>query len=78
MNHEERDCLLRALNNAAQAKNAFLSGAEDWKILHYLDGCLSWAYPLLGVEHPMLKIEDPVSQLPHLGHEDIPRPKEDP
>lgn len=71
MDTEERDCLLNALNNAAHAKHLILSGGPQWKIVNKLNSCLTWAYPLLGIDHPMLNVEDPASQLFLLDHEDM-------
>lgn len=73
MNPEKKDCILNAMNNVADAKHLFLSGAPQWKILNKLNSCLTWAYPLLGVDHPMLNIEDPASRLLLLNHEDTKR-----
>jgi len=70
---EEHNCMLNAFNNAAGAKHLLLSGAPQWKVLNKLNGCLSWVYPLLGVEHPMFNVEDPASQLILLNHKDVKR-----
>jgi len=74
ISREGRDCVLNAMNNAATAKYLFLSGGPQWKIINKFNACLSWAYPLLGVGHPMFNIEDPASQLIPLRHEDTKPP----
>lgn len=69
LDHEDRDRILRCLNNAALAKNALLAGTID-EALRHIDAALSWSLPLLGVEHPMAAVVDHASQPPLLRHED--------
>lgn len=74
MTSDEQDALLQAMNNAALAKQAFLT--NDLDVLRYrLDGTLSWCTYLLGVEHPMLSVSEaaPDVQGVLLDHGDIPR-----
>jgi hypothetical protein len=72
MTIDEKDSFLRCLNEAAIAKHLLLSVPQDKNIKRHLDACLSWSYPLLGVEHPA--INDEVarsSQCALLHHEDM-------
>lgn len=70
MTDEERDCALRALNNAALAKHYLLHNGGEEVVLRHLNAALSWAYPLFGVDHPMFEA-DRSSQYAPLLHEDM-------
>ena len=66
---DDRDSALRVLNNVAKAKNYLLAGSTAEAICK-LDDALSWAIPLLGMEHPMSVVTDHVLQPPLLGRQD--------
>ncbi|TAM22392.1 MAG: hypothetical protein EPN60_17005 [Nevskiaceae bacterium] len=65
---EQRDCVMRALNNVAIARNELLAGRTD-EALRRLDAALTWSWPLLGVGHPSEGAVDHVSQPLLLNHE---------
>ena len=65
---EHRDCTMRALNNAALAKNDLLAG-NTAEAMRHIDAALTWSFPLLGMEHPMSGAVAHVSQPPLLRHE---------
>ena len=67
--HEDRDCAMRALNNAAIAKNCLLAGNLEEAARH-LDVVLSWNWSLLGAKHPMAGVAVHVLQPPLLNHAD--------
>lgn len=48
---DEKDTVVRILNNAAAAKK-FIREGEKEKALQYIDYSLSWSIKILGVDHP--------------------------
>ena len=71
MTEDEKDSVLRALNESAIAKHSVLSGAGKDEILRHLDASLSWTYRFFGKEHPMFNKTGHSSQCVLLRHEDI-------
>jgi len=68
--HEDRDCAIRALNGVALAKHYLLAG-DVTSAMQHLDAALTWCFPLLGAEHPMISVAGHVLQPPLLRHEDM-------
>ena len=71
---EDVDCTIRALNNVALAKALLLQGNIE-ETLERLDAALSWSFPLLGIDHPMMSATSVglASQAPLLSLEDTNR-----
>ena len=69
LNFQLRDCILASLNNAATAKYFLLNDAPKEEILKKLNWCLSWCFPLVGIDHPYLDAVDPSEPRMLLGHE---------
>ena len=67
--HDDRDNAMRALNNAALAKNELLAG-NTAEALRHIEWALSWSFPLLGKEHPMTAVVSHVLRPPLLNHDD--------
>ena len=70
INNDDIDSLIRVFNNVAIAMDEAIKGDSERCIPHLKDA-LTWCYPLLGVEHPMLNMEGRVSPPPLLRHEDM-------
>ncbi len=71
MTHDEKDSILRALNEVAISKKLFIDGAKNEDILRHLDASLSWSRHLIGVVHPMSSYTCPSLQCTLLNHEDM-------
>lgn len=68
-----RSDLTSSLNNVAHAKHALLQGDPE-TALRKLDGALSWCWPMLGVNHPLMGEKAPDEPLLYLDLEGKSRP----
>lgn len=57
MTPDEKDTVLRVLNNVAIAKNLLLSGASKEDTVRHLNDALSWTDWLFKVEHPAFTVK---------------------
>ncbi|MCK5607177.1 hypothetical protein KAR91_35160 [Candidatus Pacearchaeota archaeon] len=57
MTQDDKDTILRVLNNVAVAKNQLLSGASEEDIVKSLNMALSWTDWIFKVEHPAYAVK---------------------